>query len=338
MFEEKTYETILEEMLDAVTSDVDKREGSVIYDALAPAALKLAETYFELNNFIDLVFADTAVGEYLDRIAVDHGMSRKEAVYAIRKVETSGPIDIGTRWSLSDLIFTVTEKITDTSYYAECNIAGSTGNMCYGTLENIDNVSGVTADLTDIITTGQDVESDDNLRERFYYKVQLPSTSGNVSDYLKWALDVPGVGNAKIYPLWNGPGTVKVLIVNSNNVVDQTLEQKTLDYIENVRPIGATVTVDSLQTTGISINVKVSLDGSKTLTEVKDLFEDKVSDYIKSCVFTTNTVSAAKIGSLILDTEGINDYSDLKLNNSSSNVTIEDGYIPVLDEITFAEV
>ena len=33
MFEEKTYENILDDMLENVPSNVDTREGSVIYDA-----------------------------------------------------------------------------------------------------------------------------------------------------------------------------------------------------------------------------------------------------------------------------------------------------------------
>lgn len=62
-----TYEELLQAMLDRVPSDVDKREGSVIYDALAPCAYFLAQQDFQLDNFIDLVFPDTALGEYLDR-------------------------------------------------------------------------------------------------------------------------------------------------------------------------------------------------------------------------------------------------------------------------------
>ena len=38
MYEKMTYESILQKMLNMVSDDVDKREGSIIYDALAPAA------------------------------------------------------------------------------------------------------------------------------------------------------------------------------------------------------------------------------------------------------------------------------------------------------------
>ena len=43
MYEDMTYEHILQGMLNRVPDDIDKREGSVIYDALAPAAYFLAD-------------------------------------------------------------------------------------------------------------------------------------------------------------------------------------------------------------------------------------------------------------------------------------------------------
>ena len=58
-----TYEELLQAMLGRVPSNVDKREGSIIYDALAPCAYFLAQQNFQLENYLDLVFPDTAVGE-----------------------------------------------------------------------------------------------------------------------------------------------------------------------------------------------------------------------------------------------------------------------------------
>ena len=60
-----TYEEILERMLDRVAADVDKREGSIIYDALAPCAAELAQLYIQLEQFLNECFADTAGREYL---------------------------------------------------------------------------------------------------------------------------------------------------------------------------------------------------------------------------------------------------------------------------------
>ena len=48
MFEEKTYEKIMQDKLNRVPSDVDKREGSVVYDALAPNAMEFREELYSL--------------------------------------------------------------------------------------------------------------------------------------------------------------------------------------------------------------------------------------------------------------------------------------------------
>ena len=37
MYEDMTFENIMDRCLDRVSSSIDKREGSVVYDAIAPA-------------------------------------------------------------------------------------------------------------------------------------------------------------------------------------------------------------------------------------------------------------------------------------------------------------
>ena len=358
MWEDMSYENILDDMLSRVTSDVDKREGSIIYDALAPCAFQLAQNYFLLNNFIDLVFIDTAVGEYLDRAAEDCGLQnpRKPATKAIRQIETSGTVAIGTRWGMNldtevdvyddvgemiktqNLPYEITEPLGDNVYSAICEYAGEAGNIYTGQLENIDNVSGITATLTGIVTSGQDRETDENLRTRLRAYLQRPSTSGNPFNYEEWALLVPGVGGAKVFPLWNGNGTVKVMVVDSNMEIDTTLEPLVSAYIETVRPIGAKVTVDSPVSNEIDISANIVLDGSIAYDNVLDRFTTEVANYLKELVFETYSVSYAKIGSILLSTPGITDYSDLTVNEGTGNITIGDTEMPILGTITLEVV
>ena len=75
MYEEATYEAILSRMLARIPEDFDKREGSIIYDALAPAAVELAMIYMELDAVLNQLFADTASREYLIRRAAERGHS-----------------------------------------------------------------------------------------------------------------------------------------------------------------------------------------------------------------------------------------------------------------------
>lgn len=338
MFESMTFDYIINDMLDNVSSDVDKREGSIIYDALAPVAYLLAQTYFNLDQFIDLVCGDTAVGEYLDRVVADYGITRKPATYATRKIVTTGTVDIGTRWGINDTSYVISALLSENAYSATCEQLGDIGNTYSGALENIDNVSGVTATLTDIITSGEEEETDDNLRARFYIQVQAPITSGNTDNYVKWALEVSGVGKAKVFPIWDGPGTVKVLVVDENMSIDTTLETTVAAYIETVRPIGATVTVDSPTSLTINATANVVLDGSKTLADVQTAFITALTAYLKDTVFETYSVSYAKVGSLLLAIEGVDDYNTLLVNAGTVSITLNDTEMPICGTVTLTEV
>lgn len=334
----KTFEELLQEMLDMVPSNVDKREGSIIYDALAPCAYFLAQQYFQLKNFIDLVLPDTALEGYLDRTISAYGMARKEATAAVRKVIATAEIPVGSRWGIEGLVYVITGCLEGLNYIAECETVGDIGNQYSGDLQEISTESGAGAKLSEIITPGADEETDDALRDRFYQKVRLPATSGNIHHYKQWAMEVAGVGNAKIFPLDNGAGTVTVLIVNSNKEVDESLENAVADHLETVRPIGASVTVDSPETKEIHISADILLDGTRMKSEILDNFRTKLKNHLKSLIFTEYRVSYARVGSILLNTEGVKDYDNLLLNQTLSNVSIGQKEIPVLGILELTEV
>lgn len=333
-----TYEELLRAMLNQVPNNVDKREGSVIYDALAPCAYFLAQQSFQLENYIDLVFPDTAVGEYLDRAVAAFGLTRKPASAAVRKMITTGAVPVGSRWGIESLVYVVTAEITDTEYEVECEILGDIGNQHTGSMQPISNIVEVTAELKDVIMAGTDEETDDALRIRFLQKVRLPATSGNAYHYKLWALEVPGIGDAKVFPLDQGPGTVTVLIVDSEKKVDASLESVVAEYLETVRPIGANITVNSPSAVAINVSAGITLDGSKTKDDVLQAFRISLNAYLKGLVFADYRVSYARIGSLLLSTDGVQDYDNLTLNGSMANVIIADKAIPVIGTVDFSEV
>ena len=334
-----TYEELLQAMLDKAPGNVDKREGSIIYDALAPCAYFLTQQNFQLENFIDLVFPDTAVGEYLDRAVAAFGVSRKPARAAVRKMTTTGTVPIGSRWGIESIVYVVTSEITAGSEYeAECETAGDIGNQYTGSLQPVSNVAGASAELTGIKIAGADKETDEALRERFLQKVRLPATSGNAYHYKLWALEVPGVGDARVFPLASGPGTVTVLIVDNDKNIDTSLESTVSAYLETVRPIGARVTIDSPSSTAVNVVVDVTLDGSKARDDVLQAFQVSLNSYLKGLVFNDYRVSYARIGSLLLATEGVQDYDNLKLNGTMANVIVGEKSIPIMGTVDFSEV
>ena len=83
MYEEMTFDVIMDRMLDRIDDEYDKREGSIIYDALAPAAYELAQMYIEFDAILNEAFADTASREYLIRRAAERGLTPTEATHAV---------------------------------------------------------------------------------------------------------------------------------------------------------------------------------------------------------------------------------------------------------------
>ena len=337
MYEDMTYENIMNLMLSRISDDVDKREGSIIFDALAPCAYLLARGFFYLSNYFDLIFLDTAVGEFLDRIGDMYGIKRHPATNAVWKAISTEKLEVGTRFGHEDTTYIVVEEIEEGKYSLQCEQLGTIGNAYIGELDNLDNIDAVVT-LDSLITVGEDEETDEHYRSRIYDRVQLPATSGNVAHYKMWAKQVSGCGDCKVMPLWNGPGTVKLIVVDTEMGIDTTLTDKVKQYIETVRPIGADVTVVSPTEKQIYVTVKVSFDNSVDLETIQSDLETELRAYISSLAFSTYIVSYARIGSIILTIPGVIDYSDLKVNGVIKNIVVADDEIPVVGSIDLEEL
>lgn len=341
MYELQTYETILQRMLDRVPNNIDKREGSIVYDALSPAAMELAQMYTELDTALSLSFADTSSGEYLAMRTAEMGITRLPATKARRQGLFVGsgdaPIDvpIGSRFSIHDVNYIVVERVTAGEYILECEVPGVIGNQSFGEMIPIDYVAGLTkAELGDVLIPGEDEETDEKLLTRYLLRVRHPATSGNLYHYLQWALEVPGVGDAKIFPLWNGPGTVKAVIVNTEKQpATPELVTATAGHIETVRPIGAVVTVVSAMAKAIDVSATVTLATGATLQQVNDAFAAALEAHLKATAFMATYVSHAKVGTLLLGTDGVLDYTGLLLNGAAANVPLEQEEIPVIGTV-----
>lgn len=334
------YEERLQSMLNRVKSDVDKREGSLIYDALGPCAYALTEQEFILENFVDLLLADTAEGEYLDRAVWPH-VFRKEATAAERRMITSGVVELGTRWGIQDLVYVVTGIQEDNCYIVTCETAGVIGNQYSGDMSPVSAVTGIQAVLEGVVTPGTEEEEDEALRERFYQKVRYPVTSGNAYYYRDRAMSVAGVGSAKVFPLDAGPGTVSVYIVNENCKVDEALETVVSEYINEQKPIGASVSVFSPTQISVNVSADVTIDGSAAEGDIAAEFKDALAEYLARLVKENYSlpvtevtkpyrVSLAQVGNLLLNVSGVTDYENLVMNGTSGNVAIGAKEIPVV--------
>ena len=213
MFEEFDGDYIRENMLDEVDDKYDKREGSPIWDAIAPAATQLGEFYGNLDMALDEVFADSASYYFLIKRAAERGILPKEETKAVCKMVVSPantPIAIGDRFNLGDLNYTVTSIIEEDagSYKLTCEQAGSEANQQLGELIPIETENELNemenATVTEILTPGKDDEDVEAFRQRYFASFQDESFGGNRADYITKVSDIDGVGGVKVYRRWNG--------------------------------------------------------------------------------------------------------------------------------------
>lgn len=341
---------ILNRMKKGVPSDIDTSEGSFIHDALSPVSQEIAKQEVNLDEILKRAFAITAAengySTDLDNRCAEHGVIRKNGTSATGQVTFTGVentiVPKGTVVQTSGgLQYETTEAAVIKDGSALINVAstsfGDKYNVPASTIVQLPvQVIGITKVINANPTLGgTDVEDDESLLKRYLAKVQEPASSGNVSDYLQWAESVNGVGGAKVFPLWNGNGTVKICIVDSNKEpASKELVAAVQNYIETVRPIGAAVTYKSAEALNIDVAAKVVLSNGYTLQGVKDNFSTALNEYIKAIAFTNSYISSAKVGDILLNTVGVLDYSSLTINGLTSNVGFKDEEIPVLGTIS----
>lgn len=321
---------------------MSKFEGTFEYDVFASNAIEFMKTYVELGELYKAAFGDTAYGDFLTAKAKESGVIRKQATHAHGEVTVNGNgvLPKGSQFATADgvLFETIEETIINgsTKVLIQAVDTGAIGNVGGNTITVIPmSIPGMQS-VTNTTPTvdGFEEENDDALRERYFVHVRTPGTSGNKFHYYEWAMSVPGVGGAKIIPTWDGPGTVKVIIVNSEfKQATEELVKAVFDYIESVRPMGAVVTVKGATVKPINITARIEGD-SFDVEEFKALMNTYLVELEKQVITSDSTIklSLARVGSLLLDAGAI-DYSELTLNGESKSITLLIDDLPTLGEV-----
>lgn len=346
MYENVTYEDILQRMLDKVPNNMDKREGSIIFDALASAAVELQNAYIAIDTFLNETFADTASREYLIRRASERGITPKAASNAILKgVFTPATIDVlGKRFNCGELNYIATEKIKNGEYQMQCETVGLDGNANFGQMIPIDYIEGLeTAELTEILIPGEDEEDTEVFRERYFNSFTSQAFGGNIADYKEKTVSISGVGGVKVTPVWNGGGTVKLTIIDSafNVPTEELIElvQNTIDPIEHsgegvgLAPIGHVVTVVGVNEKTINIDTNITYQNGWDWESAKTYILNTIDQYFKGLSKEWEEqenliIRISQLESKILACEGVLDIQGTTLNGLTSNLSLAADEIP----------
>lgn len=373
-FQNKDYDYFLRKMLDAVPDNIDKREGSIIYDALAPAALVMGQQSLDMANVIKETYIKTASGEFLDYRAIEHGTSRYPATQTEAKAkvlndkkEPLNNVQIGDKFASigdSPIFYAVTKVNDDLTVELTAEVKGSSANSYIGQILPVtpnDLLSW--AEITEITAPARDVESDNHLRARLLSSQSWIAYGGNVADYLDMTSKIDEVGAAQIYPTWNGGGTVKVVILNNNLMpASASLVQKVKNTLDpedkqaegyGLAPIDHAVTVTAPEELIVNVDISVKLDDTKVTRYVKDSITKAVEGYFQSLRKDwadinqklgrgyQETIYRSKILSQVMLTEGVVNAKLPSLNGRDADIDLvfnnSKSQLPVVGTVTINE-
>lgn len=210
MYEAQTYQEILARMLQkalSINSNLDTREGSLVWYGDAPAAVELQNLYIALDTVLNETFADTANRPYLILRAAERGLSPQPASPAILQLvitPTSLFLPLNTRFSIGELNYYVSADRGNGTYEITCETVGEAGNDYTGTVIPIEYVEGLeTCTVTSILVPGEDEEDTETFRQRYFNSLNAQAFGGNRIDYIEKVNAIPGVGGVKVYRAWN---------------------------------------------------------------------------------------------------------------------------------------
>lgn len=366
MFEAYTEEALLEDVLANAPEGIDTRKGSIFYDAVAGIVMQIAKMYTDIEQVFNYVFIATAFGEYLDMKAGEYGMTRLSATSAKYRFVYEGTAPaVGTRFfhnetgqyfkigSEDGILLLVSEKKG-----INCNGIPS-GDLAVP----VNTVEGLTSsEFGTIYTYGTDTEQDDDLRIRIQEKIAGPAENGNRQHYKTWCESVDGVGLARITPLWNGPNTVKGVLINPLGLpcgdgvvaavqayVDPATKGETVEingktYVvgdglgDGVANLGAHFTAAAADSVGIKVKFNAILASGKSVDDAVTEVTEALAAYFKDLVMNTATASdivirLTSVGAIVAGASSVIDYSDLTLNGDTVNIFPGEDGVPIVSEV-----
>lgn len=336
-------EQLHQDMLDAISNRYQKTAGFPAYDFTRAFALAIMSLASDIEAAEAHLNVDNLSGAELDEfIRQRRAMERKYAAFAqtlLRVQAGEGDIHAGDLFSTASGV--EFQAITDGHYRVgetftvRAVIAGASGNVPVNSITYMPvTIPGIGAvsNTSGPGKGGADAETDEAFRERYYQSLRNPANGANAQSYIEWATSVPGVGRAVVMRSPHYNNTVDLYIINSDmEAASGVLVQRVKEVIDPVSgdgsglaPLGINVMVGAAWNESVGISLHVDAKEGYTINEVKLAVQQRLDEHLKSIALKEFTIRYNKIAEIVSDTPGVLDYSNLRINNGTNNVTLQD--------------
>ena len=339
MLKVKTYEEVLELILNRMKEAFDTSEGTLAYILASATAERLAQFYLDLKDMEDNAYADTAVGTRLDSVVKLLGMERRGKTNAVVRLVGDMNFTVGDVFLGEEGKYEITHKDNE-GYMAVCKTAGVAPNGYLGDVlpENaVDGFEGMR--ITSVVVPGQEEEEDEDLRERYYERLRCPICTGNLAYYQDVIHSLSGVGAVKVIPVNEESEVVRVIITDPDYL---PAGEDLIAYIKNeldpedksglgygLAPIGHKVKVESAETVDIDIVVEA-------FPESKQKYIDRYARSALKVIFRDMNKNWGKSGRMVLWDRVIEDYylsmgaedvNVVSINGQPNRIVLEENQI-----------
>lgn len=342
------------ELLQQVQSDFNTRlpgaDATLRYSVLNVISYVIAGVTHGLYGFDSWIalqgFPDTAENENLRRWGSIWQVLPLASTPATGNVDVTGidatVVPIGTELRRSDgIIYETTEEVTIASGVGSLPVvaqtSGLTTNATVGTVltfvSPIANVSSTGTVDSDEFTGGADEEEDDSYLQRVLARIGNPPHGGAFNDYVKWALEVPGVTRAWVYPKELGIGQVSVRFMMDGTyddgipiAGDVTTVQ---NYIEIYRPVTAELNVYAPAAHEIDFTIELNVSDTAA---IRESVEANLREMIVRDSEPGGTIYLSRINEAISLATGEFDHI---VTIPAANVTPASGEIATMGDITW---
>ena len=359
IFQDSDEDTIHERMLNALPEDIDKSEGSIVWDLTRPTAKEVARFKgFDMDFAIQMIFPQFATDEILDYHGEARGLTRKAAISATGELTVTG--EPGTIIETGDLFATesigdqasISYKVVESyiipesgtiTITVECTEAGTIGNVKSNSIILQETYNDGIESVTNAIgfTNGAAEESDEAYRERILLVDQNSNYScvGSISDYKKWASEIEEVGSVRVIPAQDDSGTVTLIITDRNgNPASEEICTKVYNHIicpddpENRKTTinGVNLVVSTPQTVKLNISAIVELQ-TGSIDTVKNAFIEALKIYFSESI-DDKEIRYTKVCNILGSVSGVYDYKNVLINGDTQNIALPDNQYFSVDE------
>ncbi|MDS0859952.1 baseplate J/gp47 family protein [Burkholderia pseudomultivorans] len=273
------------------------------------------------------IFIDSADPEMLLRHAATYGMSLKPAVAASGTMRVSGTpgtaVPAGLQFNVGTVLCTSTSsgKIAADGTLVvavAATVTGSDANIIQPIQVQLMTVpSGVQSQATLLtMTGGLETETYDQLRDRVLDRLRNPPGAGKASDYRLWAMEVPGITAAYVFPHRVAVGRVDVVVISGNGPASADEIAAAQFNIDMKRPAACRAAlVFSPDIILVDHVIKASLSGV-TRDELVDAITPQFESYYAALIPGASAIKS-RLESIVSEAQGV---IDREIVTPASNV------------------